>query len=190
MELDLTLGRMLCQGQNLSWFDALIVKKLGQSYSPICWTAWPCCAFWRPGARASSPRQPSMARLLNWLHCTVDLAAAGIPLPPTRICQTLEQSAEVLRQLGPCVVKPLYTFKAKSRRLMQPGPQTVAQLRRNQGHAMLYLQSLLDLPGYDLGVVFIGGQYLCTYARGACQFQTQAGGDPVGERYFILLALA
>jgi ribosomal protein S6--L-glutamate ligase len=30
---------------------------------------------------------------------------------------------------------------------------------------MMYIQEKLDLSGKDLGMVFLGGNYLCTYAR-------------------------
>ena len=30
---------------------------------------------------------------------------------------------------------------------------------------MLYIQRKIDLPGHDLGLVFLGGEYLGTYAR-------------------------
>ena len=45
----------------------------------------------------------------------------------------------------------------------------MAEFKR-EGNPILYVQKLLPLPGRDLGVAFLGGEYLATYAR-------QAGGD-------------
>ena len=110
---------------------------------------------------------------------------AGIPLPPTVICQDAALALDVLNRMGPCLVKPLYTSKAKGMRVIQPGPEALDELEeyQAQGHGVIYLQQLLELPGHDLGVVFLGGRYLCTYARSARVFQEHSSENPSGGRY-------
>ena len=72
-----------------------------------------------------------------------------------------------MERLGPCVLKPLYSTKARGMLLLEPGPELRANIAayKEAGHPMIYLQQKLELPGQDLGVVFLGGRYLATYAR-------------------------
>lgn len=179
-------GRVSHQGGDLGRFDALMVKKLGQAYGPDMHDRLALLDLLAAGGTPVFSRPDRMDRLLNRLRCTLALATAGIPMPPTVVCQNPAQAEAALESLGDCLLKPLYTSKAKGMRLLQPGPAAHEQLLgyQAQGHGVIYLQKLLKLPGHDLGLVFLGGSYLCTYARGARDFQRLVGGNPTGGRYF------
>lgn len=185
MVCDLARGLVTHQGRDLGQFDALIVKKLGKVYGPDMLDRLGMLALLSARGVPVFSDPARMGRMLNRLHCTLALTMAGIPMPPTVLCQSPAQGVEALDRMGPCVLKPLYTSKAKGMRLIQPGANAREQLESYQalGHDIIYLQKLLKLPGHDLGVVFLGGQYLCTYARGARDFRPHRGGDPPGGRY-------
>jgi ribosomal protein S6--L-glutamate ligase len=82
---------------------------------------------------------------------------------------------------GRAVVKPLFSTKARGMELVEPGPdlrQRLAAYKAAQG--FFYIQQAVDLGDEDLGVAFLGGEYLTTYARrrspGAWNTTTAAGG--------------
>jgi len=50
--------------------------------------------------------------------------------------------------------------------LIESGAGAAAQIRDfAAGNPVMYIQEKLDLSGQDLGMVFLNGDYLCTYAR-------------------------
>jgi ribosomal protein S6--L-glutamate ligase len=90
------------------------------------------------------------------------------------------------------VLKPLFSTKARGMRVVKSGPDARARLERfrGAGNRVMYIQKKMDLPGRDLGIAFLGGQYLATYARigdkGAWTTTTHFGGryepfEPSGE---------
>lgn len=186
LELDLVGGGAFCQGEDLSGFDALILKKMGQAYGPDLLDRLDLLRFQLAQGTPIFSDPGRVQGMLNRLQCTLALGQADVPMPATAICQTTDQALDALGRLGSCVVKPLYSTKAKGMRMISPGPGAAERLEqyRAQGHGIIYLQQLLRLPGHDLGVVFLGGRHLCTYARGARDFLGQGEGDPQGGRYF------
>jgi len=105
--------------------------------------------------------------LINRLSCTVTLRASGIPIPETVVTEKLEAVYHAVEKFGRAVLKPLYSTKAKGMTVVDFGApdwqETVQAFA--QAHPMIYIQKFLDIPGQDLGVVFLGGKYLATYAR-------------------------
>ena len=51
--------------------------------------------------------------------------------------------------------------------ILEPGRDLESRLRAFQqvGNTVIYLQKIMDLPGRDLGLVFLGGEYVGAYAR-------------------------
>jgi HprK-related kinase B len=47
----------------------------------------------------------------------------------------------------------------------QPDLRQAVEAFKANGNPMLYVQKMLELPGRDLGVMFLGGKYVDTYAR-------------------------
>jgi ribosomal protein S6--L-glutamate ligase len=130
-------------------------------------------------------------RVLDRLSCTVTLQSAGIPMPPTSITEDVDQALAAVEEYGEAVFKPLYTSKARGMFVLRPGPEareTIADYARE--YPIMYIQKTVDLRGRDLGVTFLGGEYLTTYARckqnGAWNTTTVSGGkyapfDPPDE---------
>lgn len=181
-------ARLVHQGLDLSELDGLIVKKIARDYSPDALDRVEILRMLAgAGVRVfSSP--DSMISLIDRLSCTVKLQLGGIPMPPTVITESVDQALATVQRYGAVVGKPLYTSKARGMQVFDArgvdwaGCQ--AELRPRveafaASNPVMYLQQLLTLPGRDLGVVFLGGEYLATYARvsaGSWSTSTSKGG--------------
>jgi ribosomal protein S6--L-glutamate ligase len=79
----------------------------------------------------------------------------------------VEEALDAVRRYGRAVAKPLFTSKSRGMRIIEAGPTARAQIEafRAADNAVMYIQQMLKLPGHDLGVVFLGGEYVTTYAR-------------------------
>lgn len=99
------------------------------------------------------------------------LAAAGLPVPPTAVCQDAEAALEAFRALGgDVVVKPI--FGSEGRGLVRLGDpelawRTFRTLERLQ--SVLYVQKFIAHPGWDLRVFVVGGRVLTAMRRHARQ---------------------
>jgi tetrahydromethanopterin:alpha-L-glutamate ligase len=165
--LDLEQGRVLYRGEDLSTFDALIVKKLGRKYSPELLDRVEILHFLHQrGVRVFSPPSEIM-RLLDRLACTVELRLADIPMPETIITEDLDAAVEAVRRFERAILKPLYTSKARGMQVIDAGPDIRDRIEafRAAGNPVLYIQRMVPLPGRDLGVAFLGGEYVASYAR-------------------------
>jgi len=166
---DLASGRLLFRDQDLCQLDALIVKKINATYSP---STLDCLELLRvaeqAGVRVFSPAQ-SMLRLIDRLSCTVTLRNAGIPMPDTCVTADIDAAMSVLQAFGSAVFKPLYSTKARGMCVIeaeQDPDQAEQAIRAFREHnPVMYIQKKIDLPGQDIGMVFLGGRYLGSYAR-------------------------
>lgn len=103
------------------------------------------------------------------LECAVDkylttarLAAAGLPVPETIVCESAETALQAFHDLGgDVVVKPI--FGAEGRGIMRVSDPDLAfrafrTLERLDN--VLYLQQFIAHPGYDTRIVVLDGQVL------------------------------
>lgn len=161
-------GEVWCGDHDLCKLDALIIKKMGESYGSEMLDRLELLRFVESRGVRCFSKPGSIMGLLDRLSCTVTLAAAGIPMPATVITEDLDEAVEVVRGFGAAVAKPLYSTKARGMALLTASDDSLAaKLRefRDAGNPVMYLQQKLSLPGKDLGVMFLGGQYIGTYAR-------------------------
>lgn len=169
VELDLAAGRLLHGGLDLCTLDGLIVKKISATYSPatldrleMLRVAEAC------GVRVFSPAN-NILRLIDRLSCTVTLRNAGIPMPETRITEDINLAVKAVADFGSAVFKPLYSTKARGMCVINHSDDE--QEIRNRiisfqaENPVMYIQRRVDLPGRDLGMVFLAGDYLGCYAR-------------------------
>jgi ribosomal protein S6--L-glutamate ligase len=67
------------------------------------------------------------------------------------------------------VFKPLYSTKARGMCVIEAeqDPDQAGQAIRafREHNPVMYIQKKIDLPGQDMGMVFLGGRYLGSYAR-------------------------
>ncbi|MBU1228434.1 MAG: GAK system ATP-grasp enzyme [Proteobacteria bacterium] len=155
---------------DLCQMDAVLIKKAAPQYSPDMLDRLELLRF-VAGRGVPCFSDPSrILRLVDRLACSVTLSLAGLPLPPTTVTEDLACALDAVRSYGRAILKPLYTSKARGMVLLdmaQAGPEAAAVvLERFQAvNRVLYIQQALDLRGQDLGVCFLGGEYLGTYAR-------------------------
>lgn len=184
VRLDLPSGRALYQGRDLAALDGLIIKKLGFAYSADLLDRLEVLRYLAGrGVRIFSKPQ-AIAGLLDRLACTVTLQLAGIPMPETTVTESLDHALDALAEYGEAILKPLYSTKARGMFVLTPGPEAREVLLAHQRtNPVFYLQKTIALGDQDLGVVFMGGEYLTTYARnrkpGAWNTTTASGGKYV-----------
>jgi RimK family alpha-L-glutamate ligase len=102
---------------------------------------------------------------------TARLAAAGLVVPPTVVCQHADAALTAFTQLGgDVIVKPLFGSEGRGMlRISDPelAWRTFRTLERTG--AVLYLQKVIPHPGWDLRVFVLDGKVLAAmrrYARG------------------------
>lgn len=181
VSLDLETERLLFLDQDLSRLDALAIKKISPTYSPDMEDRLSMLHFAAARGTRMYSRPDAVLSAVNRLSCTVRLRSGGIPMPRTVITESLEHAEKAVNTFGRAVFKPLYTSKARGMEVITAGDQCRDMIERYrvQGNQVMYIQEMLDLPGRDLGVVFLGGEYLGTYARqsnGAWSTSTSHGG--------------
>ncbi len=181
VSLDLATGRAMYEGHDLSRCKGLLLKKLGPDYSPGLLDRLEMLRFLEGrGVRMfSSPR--AIMGLLDRLSCTTTLALEGIPMPPTTVTEDVAAAQAAVEAYGEAILKPLFSTKARGMCLLRPGPGLRQQLEQYHGaQGFFYIQKTIPLGESDLGVVFLGGRYLTTYARcrqpGAWNTTTASGG--------------
>ncbi|MDQ6950875.1 MAG: GAK system ATP-grasp enzyme [Mariprofundales bacterium] len=167
--LDLPHNALRCGEFNLCQFDGLMVKKLGAEYSPTTLDRLELLRVAEAaGVRVFSPAT-NMLRLIDRLSCTVTLRNHGIPMPPTCVTEDIDIALAAVARFGSAVFKPLYSTKARGMVVIAAADPLEKQRREivqfHRHHPMLYIQKRLALPGQDFGMIFLGGEYLGTYAR-------------------------
>jgi ribosomal protein S6--L-glutamate ligase len=169
VSLDLERQRLLFQDQDLCQLDALIVKKISASYNPNTLDRLELLrVVEQAGVRVFS-RAENMLRLIDRLSCTVTLGNAGIPMPATRVTEDIGAAVTAVQDFGSAVFKPLYSTKARGMCVIdarQDQEEIEREIRAFQAeNPMMYIQQKVELPGRDLGMVFLAGEYLGSYAR-------------------------
>ena len=169
VDLDLEDHRLSFEEHDLCQLDALIVKKISAEYSPNTLDRLELLRVAEnAGVRVFSGAE-NMLRLIDRLSCTVTLRNASIPMPDTRVTEDIDAAMRAVRDFGSAVFKPLFSTKARGMCIIdadQPDADMASAIREFQrSNPMMYIQRKLDLSGRDLGMVFLGGEYLGTYAR-------------------------
>ena len=169
VELDLKQNRLLFEGHDLCQLDGLIVKKISAEYSPNTLDRLELLRVAEcNGVRVFSGAH-NMLRLVDRLSCTVTLRNAGIPMPETCVTENTDAAIAAVKRFGSAVFKPLFSTKARGMCIIdadQADDKIKAAIKDFQNNnPMMYIQRKIELPGRDLGMVFLGGEYLGTYAR-------------------------
>lgn len=169
VSLDLSAGSLRFEGHDLCRLDGLMVKKISADYSPSTLDRLEMLRVAEnAGVRVFSGAE-NMLRLVNRLSCTVTLANHGIPMPETVVTESVHEAHESVLRFGSAVFKPLFSTKARGMRVIEADQPdwallgSIEQFKRE--NPVMYLQRKVELDGRDLGMVFLGGEYLGTYAR-------------------------
>jgi ribosomal protein S6--L-glutamate ligase len=169
VSLDLERQRLLFQEQDLCQLDALIVKKISASYSPNTLDRLELLRVAEQAGVRVFSRAENILRLIDRLSCTVTLRNAGIPMPATRVTEEVGAALTAVQDFGSAVFKPLYSTKARGMCVIdaqQDHAGIEREIRAFQAdNPMMYIQQKVELPGRDLGMVFLAGEYHGSYAR-------------------------
>ncbi len=164
--LDLERERLFNGEVDLSDMDAVIIKKAGPSYSPHLIDRLEMLRYLHERGLRVFSNPFNIMRTLDRTSCTVTLRSAGIPMPPTVITENVSMALEYVRHWGRVVFKPLYSTKARGMKVVADGPETPAAIQAfKRENDVMYLQQMVEHPGHDMGIAFLGGDYLGTYAR-------------------------
>lgn len=166
VSLDTETGQLLHDGVDLCTFDALIIKKISEIYSPHALDRLELLRIAeKKGVRIFS-RPEAVLRLIDRLACTVSLQLADAPMPSTVVTEDQGVALKTVRRYGKAVFKPLYSTKARGMAVIEDSPDALDQISAfATENPVMYIQRMLNLSGQDLGMVFLDGEYLCTYAR-------------------------
>lgn len=165
--LDLAAQTLRHGDLDLCALDGLVLKKVAETYSAHALDRLEMLRVAEArGVRVFSPAE-RVIRLMDRLACTVTLANAGIPMPPTTITEDVVAAREALDRYGSAVFKPLFSTKARGMVLLAADdPEVEARIAAFKAdNPVMYIQQKADLSGHDLGMVFLNGDYICTYAR-------------------------
>lgn len=172
VSLDLNNGRALYKQADgneidLCQLDGLIVKKISKLYSPYSVDRLYELEWINAKGVPVFSNPASMAKLINRLGCTLELSAAGLPMPETAVAESVSQAKLIVENYGSCVLKPLYSTKARGMCVVNAVDENLQQQLEafQRDNQVMYMQKKIDLPGQDLGLMFLGGEYIGTYAR-------------------------
>lgn len=180
--LDLERNTVWFEDEDLATCDAVMIKKIGARYSPDLLDRLEYLRLLesRGVPIFSAPR--NIMGVLDRLSCTVTLRQADIPMPPTQITEDPREALRIVQRYGEAVFKPLFTSKARGMEIIRADAnpeKAIANYR--QTNPIMYIQQKITLPDQDLGLAFLGGEYLTTYARqktnGSWNTTTHSGGQ-------------
>jgi ribosomal protein S6--L-glutamate ligase len=179
---NLSTGEVRYGEWDLRELDALVIKKLGKTYSPVMLDRIEILRFLAQGGLRVFSKPQSIAKLIDRLSCTVTLRCASIPMPETAITESVAEAERFVQRFGAAVLKPLYSTKAQGMTLVsvEDADLTDKLQAYRAVNPVLYVQRRLPSINRDLGLVFLGGKYIGAYSRvkapGAWNTTTAAGG--------------
>lgn len=169
LKADLKTGSLFVGETNLCELDGIIVKKISQEYSSNTLDRIELLRLAeRQGVRVFS-RAETIIRMIDRLACTVTLRNGDIPMPDTVVTESVAAATSAVKEFGTAVFKPLYSTKARGMCVISTN-QAENEFRKQieafkLENPMMYIQKKIDLRGKDYGMIFLGGEYLGTYAR-------------------------
>ncbi len=164
---DISNDRFCFNKINIMGLDAVIIKKLGSEYNPHFLDKLSILEYFSSLGLRFFSRPENIKTAVNRLTCTSRLKRDSIPIPPTTITENLDEAEKAVQRYHKAVIKPLFTSKAKGMMLVEYDSLTRDKLAsfKKKDNPVLYIQKMVEIPGRDLGIVFMGGKYLATYSR-------------------------
>jgi ribosomal protein S6--L-glutamate ligase len=174
-------GRLAAGPGPLDCFDAVIVRTMPPgSLEQVVFRMDLLHRAQERGATVLNPPRALEICIDKYL-ATARLEAAGLPVPPTAVCQTADDAMEAFVALGrEVVVKPL--FGSEGRGMVRIDDEEIAwrtfrTLERTD--SVLYLQQFIRHPGWDLRVFVLRGEVRAAmrrHARGGWRTNVAQGG--------------
>ena len=167
VRLDMDNRNLWYKGQNLQELDGLIVKKIGTRYAPALLNRLEMLRFANQCGLPVFSTPQAIISVLNKLTCTVTLQLAGIPMPATTITENIDEAEAAVEEYGTAICKPLYSSKGRGMIFLSRSDEVRSKLKEYaRSFPVIYIQQAIELKeNKDLGVVFLNGEYITTYAR-------------------------
>ncbi len=154
---------------DLCLLDGLMIKKISAEYNPNTLDRLELLLMAQAQGVKIFSSPDKIMRLIDRLSCTVMMRKVGLPMPDTIVTENIDEAIATVKQFSSAVFKPLFSTKARGMVVIDadmPAEQIKREIIEFQAeHQMMYIQKKVNLPGQDLGMVFLGGKYLGTYAR-------------------------
>lgn len=185
------VARITACGSPLDDADAVIVRTMPPG--SLEQVVFRMDALARLEARGVTVLNPPRA-----IECAVDkylttarLAAAGLPVPETVVCEDSESALAVFEELGgDVVVKPIFGSEGRGIfRVSDPDLALRAFRALERLQAVLYLQKTIEHEGYDVRVLVLEGEVLGGMKRrGKGDFRTNIARSGRGEPHDLSAA--
>jgi ribosomal protein S6--L-glutamate ligase len=172
-----------CGAELLTDFDALLVRTMPPaSLEQVVFRMDQLARCEAAGLVVVNPAKAIEAAVDKYLT-TARLAAAGLLVPRTVVCQTIEDALAGFHALGgDIVIKPL--FGGEGRGITRLNDEALAQrafsMLVSLG-AVIYLQEFITHPGYDLRVLLIGRRAWAIRRRNELDWRTNLSRGAVAE---------
>jgi ribosomal protein S6--L-glutamate ligase len=82
--------------------------------------------------------------------------------------EDIDRAEAIVQHFGQAVFKPLFTSKARGMKILDrndPFLKDNITMFKNLGNSVMYIQKMVPIPGRDLGIAFLRGEYIGAYAR-------------------------
>jgi tetrahydromethanopterin:alpha-L-glutamate ligase len=117
--LDLETGSATDGAVRLEEMDAIIVKKAGPAYSPHLLDRLEILRYVASRGVKIFSDPLCILRTLDRISCTVTLAAAGVPMPPTALAEDPDKALAFVERYGKAVFKPIFSSKARGMEVIE-----------------------------------------------------------------------
>ena len=158
-------------GQDLSELDVMFILDLGASDIGAFFNrVGLLSAFTELGVNVINSVS-SILLMRNKAETMRKLISAGLPVPRSLITESIEDSAEFVRQNFPCVLKPITGFGGDGVQLIHREFDRDHIYDYLKFHSQLFgkgafiLQEYVESPGYDIRALVIDGQVVSSMKR-------------------------
>jgi ribosomal protein S6--L-glutamate ligase len=117
--------------------------------------------------------------------CLAKLSRAGIPVPPTRTCENLEQAIDLFDQFaGDVLLKPLFggegrgIVRINDRDLLYRSLRAIETFR-----GVIYLQKFIQHAGFDLRIFVLGDEVFAMKRQTDGKWKTNISAGAIGSAY-------
>ena len=166
VSFDLTTKEIYYKTNRLRDLDGLIVKKITPTYSPHIIDQLEVLKILELSGTKLFSKPCCIQKAVNRLTCTIELMKGDIPIPDTVITEDIDTAMDAISRFKVSVLKPLFSSKARGMAVIKDEKDSKAIVKDfKQYNRVLYIQKMIDTQGEDYGLVFIGGEYIGTYAR-------------------------
>jgi ribosomal protein S6--L-glutamate ligase len=175
------------QEVDLGQFDAVLVRTMPPgSLEQVVFRMDALLSLESAGLCVINPAR-SLETAIDKYLCTVKLRAAGIPVPPTAVCQTVEDAMAAFQWLGAdVVIKPV--FGSEGRGITRVTDEAIAWRvfkAMVQAQSTIYLQQFVPHQGYDLRLLVIGTDVWAIRRHNPDDWRTNVSRGATAEKFRV-----